>query len=214
MNRAWAPTSAVIYVIALVASVALDGNAPDSGTTSGAKVVAFYTAHHNQMIASAVVVVIAAVFAIVCYGTFREFLSRTDHSRAMATTALVGAAVYAGSLCLSAGAALALTDSTHHLDPATAQTLSLLRSDVNGPFAAAGIALLLGGYGVAIFQSGRLPRWLAWVALAVAVVALIPSLTIVAVVVAAVWTIATSVMTYRRLATIGTEQGAMTDAGR
>jgi hypothetical protein len=206
MNRAWAPASAVLYVVALVASIVLDGNAPDSGTTSGAKVIAFYTAHHNQMIASAAVVVIAAVFAIVCYGTLREYLSQDARARALATTAVVGAAVYAGSLCLSAGAALALTDSTGQLDPGTAQTLSLLRSDVNGPFAAAGVALLLGGYGFAILQSARLPKWLAWTALIIAVVALIPTLTIVAVAVAALWTIAASLLTYRRLAPAAPDQ--------
>lgn len=205
MNRAWAPVSAVIYVIALVASIVLDGNAPDNGTTPGAKVIAFYTSHHNQMIASAAVVVIAAVFAIVCYGTIREFLSNDHRARAMATTALVGAAVYAGSLCLSAGAALALTDSTRQLDPSTAQTLSLLRADVNGPFAGAGIALLLGGFGWAIIQSGRLPRWLAWIALVIAVVALVPPLVILAVVLSALWTIVASIMTYRRLATVAPE---------
>ncbi|HTY71070.1 MAG TPA: hypothetical protein VMI11_01445 [Actinomycetes bacterium] len=198
MNRAWALVSAAIYMAALVGSIVLDGNAPDSGVTPGAKVIAFYTSHRGAMTASSVVVVVAAVFAVVSVGALREYLCRDPRARMMATTALAGAAVYAGSLCLSAGAALALADAPSQLDPAAAQALSLLRADVNTPFASAGTALLLGCMGWAIVQTKRLPAGLAWAALVLAVVALIPPIAPPTVLVAGVWLIIAGVVIYRR----------------
>jgi Domain of unknown function (DUF4386) len=200
MLRRLSPTFGVIFSAGLLASVILDGNAPDTHTVSGAQVIAFYTDHRDRMIASATLLVIAVSAGIVFYGILRDYLRREGDAAGMSATAFGGALILAGSACLGAGAALALTDRTSQLSPASAQTLSLLRTDVNTPFTSAGVAVLLLGFGVAILQSERLPRWVGWVALPFAIVSLIPPVAYIAAFVAAIWTLIVSAILYRQLA--------------
>ena len=211
MHRRLSPTFGVIFFAGLIASVILDGNAPDTHTVSGAQVIAFYTDHRDRMIASAIVLVIAMSAGIVFYGLLRDYLRREEGDAGLPATAFGGALILAGSSCLGAGAVLALTDRTSQLSPAAAQTLSLLRTDVNTPFTSAGVAVLLFGFGVAILQSGRLPRWLGRVALPFAVVSLIPPVAYLAAFMVAIWTLIVSLILYRRLGT--TPSAAAAEAG-
>lgn len=200
MSRKLTLLSGVLFFAALVASIVLDGNAPDSHTVSGAKVIAFYTAHRDRMIASAGVLVVGVFFGVVFYGALRDHLRGGGGAGGLAATAFGGALLYAGSGCVGAGAALALTDKTSLITPSSAQTLSLLRTDVNTPLAAAGSAILLFAFGLAILKGRLLPRWLGWSALPFAVVGLVPGITFAAAFFVAVWTLIASIVLYRRLA--------------
>jgi hypothetical protein len=197
VTRRLAPLTGVVFVLLLIASIVLDGSEPGR-SASGAKVLAFYTHHQNRMAVSSAVVVVSVFFGLFFYGFLSDHLGREEGVRGLTRTAFGGAVLFAGGGCLGAGAAFALTDATSWLSPASAQTLSLVRLDLNWSFIAAGLSVLLAAYGLAILKSRLLPRWLGWAALPLAVVALVPVISWAAFFLAGIWTLIASVALFQR----------------
>jgi hypothetical protein len=194
-----APLTGVLFFLLLLASALVDGSTP-SASASGAKVLAHYRAHRNATEISGLLIVLAIVVGMFFYGQMRDYLRRHDGVRGFTATAFGGAALFAAAGGMNAGIGWALTDSPSHLSPSAAQTLNLMSMDGTYALESAGIALLFVAFGVAILNSGLLPRWLGWIALPLAVVAVIPPLGFIAFVGVGVWTLIVSISMWRRLA--------------
>ena len=200
MNHKLAPLTGALFFVVLVASIVAEGSNTPSSNDSATKVLTYYQDHFRATRTSGVLTVLAIFLGVIFYGQLRDYLRRSDGVRGLTATAFGGVVLFAASGCLSAGALFALTDSASHLSPATAQTLSMIRLDVNNGFSNPGLAILLAGFGLAILQSRTLPRWLGWVALPVALIALIYPISWAAFPLGGLWTLAVSIAMWRRVA--------------
>jgi hypothetical protein len=200
--KRFAPLTGVLFFLVLLAAVLIGGNSL-TASSSPAEVLIHYKAHQHGPQVSGVLTVISVLIGVIFYGQLRDYLRRDDGARGWTATAFGGAILFAASGGISAGVNFALTDSTSHLTPAAAQALQLISNDVSSGLSLAGIALLLFCFGLAILGSGLLPKWLAWVAFLIALVALFPPFGFFALVGVGIWTLIASIAMWRRLA--GTE---------
>ncbi|HWF34716.1 MAG TPA: hypothetical protein VG295_05080 [Solirubrobacteraceae bacterium] len=199
MNDRWkrlAPLTGVALVVLLVAGGGLIGSEPKSGA-GAAKVISFYHSHRTRVELSAYVTALSAFFGLFFYGILRDRLAQAEGAEGLASTAFAGAVIFAGAGVLSAGTQLALADVPGALSPSAAQALNLLENDLTLFALGTGIAVLMMAAGLAILRGRQLPAWLGWSAIAFAVVALIP-VRFVSLPLAALWTVAASVVLYRR----------------
>jgi hypothetical protein len=132
--------------------------------------------------------------------------------------AVVGAAAIATAIVLVASA----TSEGADLDPVVIRAVAAAAA---GPYlvAAMGFATLLGAAGLSTLQSGVFPRWTGIVAIVGAVAFLITFLTVIAglgedsvfgygflpgILALVIWSIATSIVSYRAVASTAREDGA------
>jgi uncharacterized protein DUF4386 len=210
MLKKLAPLTGVLFFVLLLVALVVGTNSL-TASSSPAKVLAYYQAHRDSTRASYVLTLLAVVVGVIFYGQLRDYLRRQDASRGLTATAFGGVILFAASGAVSAGTQLALADSPSHLSPAAAQALNLADMDVSSPIAFAGIAIFFLCFGLAIVNSGLLPKWLGWIAFPLALVAVIPAIGFVAWIGAAIWTLIVSIAMWRRLAgsdTVGAPAGA------
>jgi len=194
-----APLTGVLFFVVLLAAVLIGSNSLNA-SSSAAKVLAHYKAHRHGPEVSGVLTVISIVIGLIFYGQLRDYLRRHDVARGLTATAFGGAILFAASGGVSAGVNFALTDSPSHLSPAAAQVLLLVNQDVSSGLSLAGIALLLFCFGWAIRDSALLPKWLAWIAFLIGLVALFPPFGFFALIGVGLWTLIVSIAMWRRLA--------------
>jgi hypothetical protein len=191
-----APLTGVALVVLLVAGGGLMGTEPRSNA-GAAKVIAFYHSHRSRVELSAYLTGLSVFFGLFFYGLLRDHLGRAADGARLAATGFAGAVTFAIAGVLSAGTQLALADVPGQLGPGAAQALNVLENDLSLFALGAGIAVLLMAFGLAILRGAQLPMWLGWMAIAFAIVALLPvrffSLPLIG-----IWTLVASVILYRR----------------
>ncbi len=167
------PLSGIAAVVLIVASFALAGDTPDADAPVD-EVVAYYTAHDGDLSASGNVLAFGAlfflIFATVASGALRRAQAGSDGASALA---FGGGVLFTVGLLIFAGVSYALGDAPDKLDPGALQSLHLLNEDLFFP-AAVGLVAFLFGAGAGILSTGVLPRWLGWVAIAIAILGLTP----------------------------------------
>jgi hypothetical protein len=164
-----APISGVLFVGLMVATLAITGNSPD-GKAGGAKVIAYYAAHHGRTNLSVLFLGYAAVFAVVYFVSVAHFL-RARGAEMMATLTVAGGVVMATSLAMAAGAAAALSDGNGHLTAASAQAVNLVTTDIWFVGLFAGIAVATLAMAISMLRTHALPKALGIVTLVVGIVA-------------------------------------------
>jgi hypothetical protein len=170
-------------------------NAPGSDA-SGKDVIAFHAAHAGPQEAAAALLELAFVFLVFFAGSLRAYLLQTQRLEALGAVVLAGAVLETAGQTLGAGCVWALARDSGHLDPAAAQGLNVLGSDAVVTNTA-GLIVFGIAAGLAILNSGRLPRWLGWMAIAMAVVVVTPAeaLSFIALV---IWMVILSILIWRR----------------
>jgi hypothetical protein len=155
-------------------------------------VISYARNHGGALDASAVLIGFSLVFGLFFYGQVRAVLRRTAATESLAAVSFGGAVLFAAGGGVAAGTSLALADHPGRLTPAAAQTLNVLGRDLPMIlFAGAGILMLAAG--IAIVRSRLLPAWLGWAGIVLGVVGVLP-VGFVAVLAAAAWTLAASVV--------------------
>ena len=166
----WGPVSGALSALLVVVSLATGSSTP-GGNQTGAQVIQWYTANHDQRIVSDLLGGLAMLFLVAFAAVLAGRVRRGE--RWIAGGALAGAVCAAIGLTSTLGFDLVLATDTKNLTPGSAQTLNLLQNGFFLPLVL-GIALfaILGGLAVA---AGRiLPAWTGWVLFAVGVAALVP----------------------------------------
>jgi hypothetical protein len=179
----WGPVSGALSALLVVVSLVTGSNTPDSNQT-GAQVIQWYTANHNQRIVSDLLAGLAMVFLVAFAAVLTGRVRRGE--RWIAGGAVAGAVCAAIGLTSTLGFDLVLATDTKNLTPGSAQTLNLLQNGFFLPLVL-GIALfaILGGLAVA---AGRiLPAWTGWVLFAVGVAALVPPISWFALLATLLW---------------------------
>jgi len=170
--KRYAPLSGVAAVILILAGFAAAGNAP-KGTSSVAKVVAFYSKHSSAQTTSGVLLSLGALLFLVFSASFAATVRSVPGSAALC---LLGAGVLIVGLTTFAGLSIAMADVVGHVQGSALQALNVLADDAVFVFLITiGASAFLFGAAAAVFQTAVLPRWLGWWAVAFAIVGVIPS---------------------------------------
>jgi hypothetical protein len=167
-----APLSGVVAVVLILAGFAATGNAP-KGTSSVAKVVAFYSKHSSAQTTSGVLLSLGALLFLVFAASFA---TRVRSAAGAAALCLLGAGVLVVGLTTYAGLSIAMADVVGHVQGTALQALNVLADDAVFIFLITiGTSAFLLGAAAAVFGTAVLPRWLGWWAVVFAIVGAIPS---------------------------------------
>lgn len=176
MSATWssrAPLTGVIAVVLFVIAAVIGGETPDSYSSSE-EVVSFYTDNEGSQIAASLLATYGALFLLFFCGALRKLLQSAEgESRGLPTVAFGGGLVLVVGILLFSGLTWTLADSIDDLEPAAAQAINALNTDLFFPVAV-GTAALLIATGVSMRRSGAFPGWLAWAAIVIGVLAVTP----------------------------------------
>lgn len=198
--RAWLiPVVGVVFVILLVLGFVLVSGAPGSGA-DGRDVIGYYGANHDRALASALARAVSVPAGLVFFALLREYVDRSPAGRVWGVVALLGAGVLSASSAVAAGMTLSLVDVTDHLTPGAAQALNVLGNDLATGLLIGGLSATQFGFGLAFLAGRMFARWLGWLTLAIAVVALLGPLAFFALAAGAVWVLVVAGELYTRRA--------------
>ena len=179
----WGPVSGALSALLVVVGLATGSSTPGGGQT-GAQVIQWYTANHNQRIVSDLLAGLAMVFLVAFAAVLTGHVRRGE--RWIAGGALAGAVCAAIGLTSTLGFDLVLATDTKDLTSTSAQTLIPLENNFFLP-AVLGFALfgVLGG--LAVVAGRILPAWMGWVLFVVGIAALVPPISWFAMLATALW---------------------------
>jgi hypothetical protein len=194
-----APLTGVAFVVLVVVGGLVQGDSPDFLDDSET-IASYYTDDSGQIMASSYLTMLAIPFLIWFVGTLRSRLRAVEVEGRLAGIAFAGGIAGATLLLASAitNAAAALrADEDAGIDPATATTLFDLSGALFG-FSGLAFAALVGASAVVALRfGGPLPRWLAWVSLALLIGLLTPYAWIF-VLLTGIWILVVAVLLYTR----------------
>ena len=170
------PLSGVLAIVLIFAGFGVAGSTP-SGNASVATIVSFYGKHSTAQTVSGVLLSLGALLFLIFSTTFVARLRRAQSEPSGASAlCLLGAVVLVVGLAIYAGLAIAIADVAGNVDGSALQALSVL---AGGPafifLITIGTSAFLLGAAAAVLTTAVLPRWLGWLAIALAIVGAIPS---------------------------------------
>lgn len=192
----WAVLTGVPFAVLLFIGALIGGNSPNSDATAQ-HVVTWYQAHRGGQMASAFLVVYGLILGLFFAAALRSYLRSRSDSDGLATLGFAGAIVLAIGGFTLAGLSYAAADVPTKITPSAEQSLNVLANDTFfALLAGAGIFLI--GNGLAILSAATLPRWLGWVAIPLAVVAVTPLGWFVLIFALPIWSLIVSVLMFLR----------------
>jgi hypothetical protein len=166
------PLSGLVAVVLILAGFAVGGNAP-KGTSSVAKVVAYFAKHRSAQTTSGVLLSLGALLFLVFAVSFAD---RVRGALGAAALCLLGAGMLVVGLATYAGLSIAMSDVVGDVQGSALQALNVFADDAVFVFLLTiGATAFFIGAAAAVFTTSVLPRWLGWWAVAFAVVGAIPS---------------------------------------
>ena len=186
------PLSGVVAVLLIVAAFAIGGETPEFDEPVS-EVVSFYQDNDSDLMVASGLLGIGSFFFLLFSVTLTDRLrrARPDHWVAP-TLSLGGGILFAAGATIFSGLEFAAAETVDDIDPASIQAIHALSSGMFFTLAI-GVAAFSLGAGVATLKGAPLPRWLAWVAIVIGVVALTPG-GFVAFLALGIWTLIVSVM--------------------
>lgn len=200
MNREMlAPLTGVALIVVVILGFAIGGE-PPGADSSAEEIVDFYVDNDSQVMFGAALEGLAATLLIFFAGFLRQVLRAAEgEGHMLSAVAMGGAIVIAVGLALDATLSFALAETAEDLEPASVQTLQALWDNDFMPFAV-GFQVFLLASGLSILRHAALPKWLGWIAIVLAVIALTP-IGFVAAAAGVIWIVIVSVISTLRLRT-------------
>ena len=168
-----APLTGLVFVGLVVAAFAVSGNTPDSDA-SAQHVVSYYHSNRHSQIASDFLLAYAVIFGLFFGAALRSHLRARSKSDGLIALGFAGMIVFAIGTTTLAALDYAAADNPTKITPAAEQALNVLANDVFFAFLI-GLGVFLLGNGIAIARTKALPRWLGWIAIVGAIVAVTPA---------------------------------------
>ena len=168
------PLAGIVAGLAIIAGLILSGGEPGDDAAA-AKIVTYYADHKTAIVISALCAQIAAVAVLFFAAGLRTSLrSRETGEASYSTLAVAGATVTAIGLSVFGWTSLAAVKAVDNgSQDSVVETIHLIGSYAWMPWAV-GAATMLIGAGLGGLRTVALPRVLAWVTVALGVIALTP----------------------------------------
>jgi hypothetical protein len=170
--RRLAPLTGVVFAVLLALTFILTGGTPGVHDT-GQQVITYYKAHHSKQLTGNLIGVVGVAFFLFFVASLRGFLRQRPGGETPSTMALAGATMTAIGGTVFISLAFALIDARNSISPGAAQAINILSEDFFWPFTI-GVCVFGIGIGLAIVNSGALPKWLGWVAFALGIIGFTP----------------------------------------
>ena len=188
-----APLTGVAFIIFAIVSIVLSGEPPNVKDNTAQEIVKHYADNKDEIMLSTISTGIALTSLIFFAGYLRKVLSAATGAGSMLPgIVLVGASILAVGIAIDSTIAFALADAADDVDPGAVQALQMLWDNDFVPIGL-GIVVFLLSAGLAIVQTGALPKWLGWVAIVLAIVGLTP-VGFAAFLLGAVWVLVVSIL--------------------
>ena len=174
-DKSWlAPLTGLAFFVLAIAAFAIGGEPPDPTEESAREIVDFYVDKEGTQIASAVMAGIGGTLFVFFAGYLRRVLRDAEgQGGILSAVALAGAVIFAAGLAIDGTITFALAETAEEIDPAAVQALSALWHNDFLPFAV-GTQIFLLAMGISVVRYGALPRWIGWIAIVLAVIAVTP----------------------------------------
>jgi hypothetical protein len=198
MNREMlAPLTGVALIVVVILGFAIGGE-PPAADSSAEEIVDFYVDNDSSVMFGAALEGLAATLLIFFAGFLRQVLRAAEgEGHMLSAVVMAGATVIAVGLAFDATLSFALAETAEDLEPASVQTLQALWENDFMPFAV-GFQVFLLASGISILRHAALPKWLGWVAIVLAVIAITP-IGFIAAGLGTIWILIVSVISTLRL---------------
>lgn len=175
-DRRVGPLCGVVGVVLIVVSLIVAGSTPN-GKASAGTVVHFYENHADSQRAAAILLGLGSLLFLVFAAALASRLRGSGEEQSGASAlCLAGAVLLTSGLAVLAGLGVTLPELTGHVPDATLQVLNVFANDAPFVFLITiGTSAFLLGAAARILVTRALPRWLAWTAIVLALVAAVPS---------------------------------------
>lgn len=187
----WVPLLGIAFVAVTLISFAVAGE-PVGADKGAAKVVEHYVDDKDAIQGGAALAGLAAALLVYFAGYVSKVLRAAAPDSILPNLALAGAAIMAAGIAIDAMISFSLAEAADDLAPAGAQALQALWDNDFMPMAV-GLQVFLLSTGLAILKTAALPKWLGWIAILLAILAITP-VGFAAFVAGAVWFLITSVL--------------------
>ncbi|MEO8091839.1 MAG: DUF4386 family protein [bacterium] len=191
MKKDWlAPLTGVAFVALVIIGFSVAGEPPDA-KSSPEEIVNFYVSNTDSVRIGALLSAAAGLLFIFFANHLRRVFDAAGEAP-LSVTVLVGGSVMAVGAAIDATILLAIAETADDIEATSVQTLQALWDNDFLPIAL-GLLVFLISAGLSILRTGALPRWLGWVALALAVIGFTP-IGFAAFLGAGIWIVVVSVM--------------------
>lgn len=174
-GKSWlAPLTGVAFFVLVVVAFAVGGDPPDPTEDSVQEIVDFYVDNQGPQIAGAILATIAGTLFVFFGGYLRRVLRDAEGDRGtLSAVAFAGVIIFALGVAIDGTITFALADTADEIEPSAVQALSALYAYDFLPFAM-GIQIFLLATGISVVRHGALPKWVGWIAIVIAVIAVTP----------------------------------------
>jgi hypothetical protein len=192
--RRLAPLTGVVFAALLVVTFASPSSVGIHKT--GLEVIAHEKLHHSASMVGDFCGALGVAFFLFFVGSLRSFLRRHEGGEGPSAVAFGGAVLLGTGGAIFSSLDWALGDARNTISPAAAQAINVLSNDLFWPFQ---IGLVVFGIaiGIAIINTGALPKWLGWVALVLGIVGITP-VGFFAFMVLLLWSVVVSILVFQR----------------
>lgn len=200
MSDRWnrlAPLTGVLFGLILIVAVITGGGETPKARDSAAQVVAYYAKHRSEIETSGILFALGFLVLVLFAGALRSYLRSTGGTDGLGTLVLAGAVLMAAGALGVTGLEYGLAHNLHDFAPETAKTLNFISSEMFLPIVGGGFIFGVCA-GLAILRGAALPRWLGWAAIVIGVAALVPPISLGALMAFLIWSIVVAVLMYQR----------------
>ncbi len=173
-DRGWlAPLTGLAFFLLSIIVFTTMGEPPDVDAPTQ-EIVDFYVDNEGKQLLGGLLEGIAGTLFVIFGALVLRELRAAEGDRAiLGYVALAGTIVFAVGLAIDATITFTLVETAEEIDPSAVQALTALWHNDFVPFAL-GMQIFLLGAGIGIVRYGILPKWIGWVAIVLAVLALSP----------------------------------------
>ena len=174
-DRGWLlPLTGAAFVVLAIIGFAIGGE-PPSPTDPVREIVEFYGDNEGAQYVGAALAALAGTLFVFFGGYVRKVLRDAGgEGGVLSSVALAGAIIFAVGLAIDSTITFTLAERADDIDPAAVQALSALYENDFIPFAM-GLQIFLLATGISVVtRGGVLPKWIGWIAILLAVLAVTP----------------------------------------
>jgi uncharacterized protein DUF4386 len=175
-GRPWfTPLTGVLFLLILIVGLFVLGEEPPGVDEDVNEIVDFYVDKDTEVYAGVILEGLAALVLVFFAGSLRRVLRIAEgEGGTLSLVAFAGLLMVATGFAIDATISLTLVETVEDVEPATVQTLAALFENDFVPFAV-GSGIFVLALGISTLRHGAFPKWLGWVAIVLAVIAVTPA---------------------------------------